>query len=137
MQSSFSTEQYQKLSATLRGCLQLPVPRDVSPFLVPSHSENALSSMQRLVLRCVGGVVTSDDIMRSKNASDQSEDQVTEVSFQRKSYRWFVWQSKDLMPTQYLIHFWCVTSSPEIIYFSAGHIKIHFYLRVVMRPEIL
>ena len=77
IQRTFTDVQYRTLSGVLRGCHLIPVPRDVSPFLVPSHSENALSSLQRLVLQCIGGVVTSDDIMRPKD--DQSEDNMAEV----------------------------------------------------------
>lgn len=62
MKPDFSHKDFHTLSQILHACLPMPVAKDVSPFLVPSANENVMSTLQELVLQCVGVAYSKEDV---------------------------------------------------------------------------
>ena len=54
----FAHSDFRVLARVLHAALPMPVAKDVSPFLVPSSNENVMSTLQELVLQCMGVVVS-------------------------------------------------------------------------------
>ena len=80
VRDSFTPSHYQTLFRIVSTSLHALVSKDVSPFLVPSSNEHKPSSLQLLVLKCLGGVVSQDPIMGSVDAdADQSDGGTDEV----------------------------------------------------------
>lgn len=58
MGSEFTHSDFHVLARVLHAALEMPVAKDVSPFLVPSANENVMSTLQELVMHCMGVVVS-------------------------------------------------------------------------------
>ena len=72
MKPNFSCEDFQVLARVLHAVLPMPVAKDVSPFLVPSANENVMSTLQELVLQCVGVVVAKGDVFDEPRSHTES-----------------------------------------------------------------
>ena len=79
LQTIFTSSHYHTMSHIMSTSILTTVSKDVSPFLVPSLSEHTLSSLQRLVLQCLGAVVSGDVILTSRSAEDSQSDEIDEV----------------------------------------------------------
>ena len=62
VKEDFGTADFALLAGVLHAALPMPVSKDVSPFLVPSATENVMSSFHELVLRCIGAVFSNTDV---------------------------------------------------------------------------
>ena len=62
MKPGFTCDDFKVLARVLHAMLPMPVAKDVSPFLVPSVNENVMSTLQELVLQCVGVVVSKRSV---------------------------------------------------------------------------
>jgi hypothetical protein len=60
--AGFTQRGFEALAAVLHAALPMPISKDVSPFLVPSANENVMSSLQELVLCCMGAVFGKPDV---------------------------------------------------------------------------
>ena len=58
----FSEVNFDLLCQILSASLQMPVNKDVSPFLVPSGNENLMTALHKLVLCSLGVIFTGEDI---------------------------------------------------------------------------
>ena len=72
MKPNFSRENFQLLAQVLHAVLPMPVAKDVSPFLVPSANENVMSTLQELVLQCVGVVIAKGDVFDELRSPKES-----------------------------------------------------------------
>ncbi|CAI8012315.1 Protein MON2 homolog, partial [Geodia barretti] len=70
MKGDFTTKDFALLTGVLHAALPMPISKDVSPFLVPSASENVMSSLHELVLRCVGAVFSKTDVFDDPASGD-------------------------------------------------------------------
>lgn len=62
LKPDFSRADFQVLAGVLHAALPMPVSKDVSPFLVPSANENVMSTLQELVLQCVGVIFCKENV---------------------------------------------------------------------------
>ena len=61
--SHFSRQHFASAAQVFQSALLTPVSKDVSPFLVPMGSDMSMSSVQRLVLRCLASLVTDEVVL--------------------------------------------------------------------------
>ena len=54
---------YTVLIDLLQASLLMPTSKDVSPFLVPSSSENKMTNAQRLILKCYSVIYTTENVV--------------------------------------------------------------------------
>ena len=70
LRKTFSAERFEILSSILQASLLMPVSKDVSPFLVPSSSENKMTNVQILVLKCISIVYTIENVVDPEKTDD-------------------------------------------------------------------
>ena len=73
MKQRFSHQELQKACQILYSSVLVPIPKDISPFLVPSVSEDNTSRLQRLVLECLAYVFTTENVLEQNLPTDSSE----------------------------------------------------------------
>ena len=78
--NSFTPQQLKLAFQVFNTALLSPVPKDVSPFLVPMVHENTMTSVQRLVLYCLSSVITTDDVFQSKHSGQLTNNSLFDKS---------------------------------------------------------
>ena len=66
-QSSLSTA-----ANIFRNSLSIPVPRDVSPFLVPSFNDSSMTTVHRRVILCISCLITDESVFEGDDDSKSS-----------------------------------------------------------------
>ena len=77
----FSQKDFRMAAKVFQACLLLPTSKDTSPFLVPSSSENLMTAVQKLVLKCFGVIFTEENIFEGED----EEAKKTMMIFSKKS----------------------------------------------------
>lgn len=70
-QLSTTVSQLSAAMQVFRCVLLMPISRDVSPFLVPSISDGAMTSVQRQIINCLSCLMTSDEVFEPNKSSNQ------------------------------------------------------------------
>ena len=73
LMSKFGEPDFKILSRVLHISLLMPVAKDVSPFLVPSSNESLMTSVHKLVVKCLSVIFTNEDVFESSDASEREE----------------------------------------------------------------
>lgn len=78
-QLSISPAQLTAATGIFRSVLSTPVSKDVSPFLVPSANDSAMSSVQRQVINCLLILITRDEVFQTNNGNNKAPHQKTSL----------------------------------------------------------
>jgi len=62
LRPNFTEANLKQLGLIITTALQMPVTKDVSPFLVPSSNENLMTSLHKLVIQCLAVIFTEDNV---------------------------------------------------------------------------
>ena len=77
---TLTIQQLTVVSQIFRCILLIPVPKDVSPFLVPSIQEATMTSLQRLVVRCICSIIIADNIFEESSEREYSNNSLMNKS---------------------------------------------------------
>lgn len=69
----FTSQQLQIACQIFEAVVLVPVPKDVSPFLVPAAHEDSMTSVQTMVLTCLSLLFTQEDILDHSETSISAE----------------------------------------------------------------
>ena len=73
LKPNFSKKDFHGITRVFEATLLMPIARDVSPFLVPSSSENIMSAVHRLVLKCLGAFFTEEEVFVGEQRGRSNE----------------------------------------------------------------
>eukprot|EP00731_Ephydatia_muelleri_P000646 Em0001g646a len=72
VRSKFTGTDFQEAAKILYTSLIMPVSKDMSPFLVPSHNEHMLNSLQKDILKSMASFFTKEDVFDHEDGGPQT-----------------------------------------------------------------
>lgn len=72
VRSKFTGTDFQEAAKILYTSLIMPVSKDTSPFLVPSHNEHMLNSLQKDILKSMASFFTKEDVFDHEDGGPQT-----------------------------------------------------------------